>query len=528
MIVQKSMNFHNPYHFVPVSKKPGPDSVPIEDFKSRQLPSHLTHARYVSETVQNQTKQPVFSGRLVCRLESESPLVVGGEQVKQNDNDPTIVKPFMSGRNPAIPASSLRGLISSVAEAASNSALRVLEATGYALGPRRNDHPSAQDFFARVNPDLLPFGQNAAAAEKNDALKKQWLTIAELLFGFVEQRPSGKQPKNKESEKGGLAFASRLRPSLALPQAPAGSQDWWHVEGDGPAHNEAGEQWFTLKILGSPKPPSPALYFKFGCTAKKDLDLSRHQPQGRKFYLHHGENSTDWKTHPENEGDSLKQKMSVRPLRCGLTFWFHFDFDNLSEIELELLCYALRPSPRFRHKLGLGKPLGLGTVRIDPVGLFLVDREKRYGQDLLNAPRYHRVWAEGDYSQWPTTYECERNECIPARMNAPAASQLASQFRERMQKIAPEIIHALELLGDPKEVTAPVHYPQVARATGPNMEKRHFQWWVENAQQHQTLQPIGLEDQFMPLLPKFETQQGSRSGNRRPIQQGDRSRNRPR
>ena len=39
------------------------------------------------------------------------------------------------------------------------------------------------------------------------------------------------------------------------------------------------------------------------------------------------------------------------------------DFDNLSPRELGLLLYALKPAEGFRHKLGMGKPIGLGGVR---------------------------------------------------------------------------------------------------------------------------------------------------------------------
>jgi hypothetical protein len=69
-----------------------------------------------------------YSGRIVCYLTTESPIVIGGQQVKTDENQPATVKPVeLTPGQPAIPASSLRGLLSSIAEAASNSALRVLD-----------------------------------------------------------------------------------------------------------------------------------------------------------------------------------------------------------------------------------------------------------------------------------------------------------------------------------------------------------------------------------------------------------------
>lgn len=47
---------------------------------------------------------------------------------------------------------------------------------------------------------------------------------------------------------------------------------------------------------------------------------------------------------------------------------------------------SLRPSPEFRHRLGLGKPLGLGTVEVAIEGVFLIDRVARYTKDPLGAP----------------------------------------------------------------------------------------------------------------------------------------------
>src|SRR5581483_2181687 len=129
-------SFHNPYHFVPVSAKPGPDAVSIKAFQSdSDRPAHLTHARYAAQTKLGGATQPVFSGRIICRLETKSPLVLGGEQSKPGgDKDVTVVEPFILNSLPAIPASSLRGLISSMAEAASNSALRVFDnAHGYSF-----------------------------------------------------------------------------------------------------------------------------------------------------------------------------------------------------------------------------------------------------------------------------------------------------------------------------------------------------------------------------------------------------------
>ena len=87
------------------------------------------------------------------------------------------------------------------------------------------------------------------------------------------------------------------------------------------------------------------------------------------MYLHHRltQGQQPWKTADEEKNKN--QKNRIKPLRKELEFMFYIDFNNLNKWELGLLCYAVRPMEGFRHKIGMGKPLGLGTVRIDPVEL---------------------------------------------------------------------------------------------------------------------------------------------------------------
>ncbi|MCI0699420.1 TIGR03986 family CRISPR-associated RAMP protein, partial [candidate division KSB1 bacterium] len=112
--------YHNPYHFVPTVAETRPDDLPVADFEGLQV-GHVRHDRYSENT---------FSGRIICRLTTETPIFIGANRTKEaTDQAPAEVAPFLLGidKRAAIPASSLRGLISSVAEAASKSALRVLE-----------------------------------------------------------------------------------------------------------------------------------------------------------------------------------------------------------------------------------------------------------------------------------------------------------------------------------------------------------------------------------------------------------------
>jgi hypothetical protein len=59
-------------------------------------------------------------------------------------------------------------------------------------------------------------------------------------------------------------------------------------------------------------------------------------------------------------------------------FSFSAHFDNLATDELALLLYVLALEPEMRHKLGYGKPAGLGSVEIKLTQLRLVDYALRY------------------------------------------------------------------------------------------------------------------------------------------------------
>lgn len=120
----------------------------------------------------------------------------------------------------------------------------------------------------------------------------------------------------------------------------------------------------TLKPLMTPKPRHTAFY----------------NPGGRKFYFHHpsltqpeGENLTSWTQERQNQYNS-----TVNPVAPGASFTFEIDFYNLKKDELQLLLYSLVLEPDMRHKIGLAKPLGLGSVHVTIKRLSLMNPLLRY------------------------------------------------------------------------------------------------------------------------------------------------------
>ncbi len=250
---------------------------------------------------------------------------------------------------------------------------------------------SAHDFFDALSPGHL---LTPLRAQPMDGNPRQGYTPAELLLGVVEDHKG-------EGVASARALASRVRFFDAISFQPP----------------RMASHAITLKTLASPKPPSPALYFHSQTNPntyipKGSLDKdspARHRPNGRKFYLHHpnngltGNNPDNWECRSRAADGRDHLRLSCQPLLPDPNnpFWFHLDFDNLTDAELTLLITALQPSPNHRHKLGLGKSLGLGTVKVEILGLFLVDRQGRYGPQALDQPRYTQGWLPASYQNPP-------------------------------------------------------------------------------------------------------------------------------
>jgi CRISPR-associated protein (TIGR03986 family) len=76
----------------------------------------------------------------------------------------------------------------------------------------------------------------------------------------------------------------------------------------------------------------------------------------------------------------------ICPVKKGTNFRGRLRFENLTDLELGALLTALQLPPSKRHHLGMGKPLGLGSVRI-AASLHLTNREQRYASLFDDAGR---------------------------------------------------------------------------------------------------------------------------------------------
>jgi CRISPR-associated protein (TIGR03986 family) len=113
--------------------------------------------------------------------------------------------------------------------------------------------------------------------------------------------------------------------------------------------------------------------------------------RGHKLYWHKGENPS-LGLPPEQIDTNESQKTLIRPVRAGVHFTFSVHFENLSDVELGALLWVLRlaADERYRLNLGMGKPLGMGAVKIASE-VRLSDRGVRYRSLFA-----HNGWASGD------------------------------------------------------------------------------------------------------------------------------------
>lgn len=125
----------------------------------------------------------------------------------------------------------------------------------------------------------------------------------------------------------------------------------------------------TLAILGQPKPQQGRFYLQTSDGRPRAGENSREEAgyrlanrvRGPKVYPHHQDfREENWKS-----ADRSNQNRSVTGwVKEGVEFAFDLHVTNLSRIELGALVWLLTLPPEHFHRLGLGKPLGFGSVRL--------------------------------------------------------------------------------------------------------------------------------------------------------------------
>jgi CRISPR/Cas system CSM-associated protein Csm3 (group 7 of RAMP superfamily) len=206
----------------------------------------------------------------------------------------------LAGR-PTLPATSLKGMLRSVHEVVTNSTLGLLK--------------ERESYRNNVPPGYLP-GERLAPQSR--------MTQSEALFGAV----GGKGDQS-------VGVAGRLFiDDIAIPNDVIQVIDIWRPRG------------------GMPKPLHKSFYF----------DAGSRLILGRKFYYH--QNYQRAMAIYGRERTRASEQRRVEAIRPTARLHGQLRFIDLSEEELAALVYSLVLEEQLAHKLGFGKPLGLGSVRV--------------------------------------------------------------------------------------------------------------------------------------------------------------------
>lgn len=196
--------------------------------------------------------------------------------------------------------------------------------------------------------------------------------LADAIFGWVEERDDEGKVVGPEKQCAGRVFFGdahyvKDRDGVWLKPEP-----------------------ITPHTLASPKPTTFQHYLvqdsKAGHSPDDKASLAHYgtpptetEIRGHKFYWHKGPTPPLEATAKERQHEN--QLTRIVPLKPGVRFAFKIHFENLRPAELGALWWALalpgEPGQTYRHKLGMGKPLGMGAVALTP-RLFLTDRQARY------------------------------------------------------------------------------------------------------------------------------------------------------
>lgn len=268
--------------------------------------------------------------------------------------------------------------------------------------PAKNEEPifflrenKKLTFFGRARMFRLPYQQRPLDVIAPELRDPNDIDFAEAMFGFVRTQNELKGMKTKPKQGGkGRAYAGRVFVS------------------DGRYDSNQGEAWMTdvpdgiiePHILASPKPTSFQHYLTqdtpnnrktlYHYDSNTDAGEQVTTLRGFKLYWAQGKkNAHDLQAKPKDDKDKKRafetgpdgklrpkwnstQHTQMKPVSSDKKFTFQVYFENLTDVELGALQWVL--SNPDCHRLGMGKPLGMGVVQLEDIKLQVNGRIDRY------------------------------------------------------------------------------------------------------------------------------------------------------
>ena len=468
--------FYNPYSFVPIPKREGKDP---------DLGDHypVSHEAFDQER---------YTGRLVVQMVVETPLLIMTIVEETPDGHKSYAVCQGTDGLPRIPASSVRGMLRAAYEAITNSRFGRFS---------RRQHGERLQY--REGRERKRF--NAAPWELLDKSLKPAVSITELspadrVFGWV-RGDSGSSQRPKQGSKQRQPHASRGL--IRVGQV--------RCDGSSKQPSEVWEAGVPLAVLSTPKPEQAKFYVagKNGLAQKRGLSKSeagysrKKVLRGRKVYPHHkGLPSSHWDNPHEDrtcqgkpgsvgcsEGGPKHYQEYRRPktrdkykreqrdnqnssilgwIKPGARFSFELHAKNLTDVELGAILWLLDlPNGHFL-RLGGGRPLGFGSVRLS-----LVTSSIRSYEDL-----------RARYSAWCTDvpFTSAQKELREAAqksfMKSVCRAYASTESGEDNGFEDVSFIKAFLLACTGFDSGLPTHYPRTTK--DPKPEGESFNWFREN------------------------------------------------
>jgi CRISPR-associated protein (TIGR03986 family) len=206
--------------------------------------------------------------------------------------------------------------------------------------------------------------------------------------------------------------------------------------------------------------------------------------RGRKFYRHHGTylNAQEYQS-ATPESDQNRTLHDVQ--KPGSVFQFTVEFENLHGVELGALLWSLEMEG-WHHRVGLGKPLGFGSAKIDVTGVKTFNITTRYA--ALSQGVDDWVDQADGVKGWVTTFK----EAMQARYGMAFEQLLNVRDMRALLATTP---------------TLPVHYPRPTKQ--PQAEGKQYEWFVGNKRSGQDAGPrlalrLADEDSVgLPIMNKY-------------------------
>jgi cold shock CspA family protein len=234
-------------------------------------------------------------------------------------------------------------------------------------------------FFGHTQMFRLPYRNSPQEMLHPVHSSDQYIDLAEAIFGRV---------KGDQGGEAGRVFVgdAALAPDETTPWLPD-------------------EPEVIPEILSGPKPTTFQHYLTQdqpntekgkGLHTYND-DTSQTTLRGYKLYWHKGEVERDDFTDDlsERERRNDTQHTRIKPVRQGVRFHGCIRFENLLPAEFGILWWALTlpTEGEHYHKIGMGKPLGLGAIEITPHVEF-VHAQDRY-RSLIQERDEGWKWVSG-------------------------------------------------------------------------------------------------------------------------------------